>query len=259
MSMLKCVARKLLGMATLLSIVLFISGCKMDGDEEIEIHADGALTIRVNYQMPIRGLSLMDGRALLTYFQGLADRHESISVNELSCELAGNATVRLIAEIHTTDAMQLREIMAGESEMLESGELLDLTILAKVKAIIGDISIGVEGLSIKFRRSVQIGDLLKNELPSFNPDLLGDYQFRYSLTSPRAAKSHNATSTSNNGKTLIWVMPLKQSFEEPFTMQATLPIPIPWWVWLLVALAVLVILFILWKIFSYAKRKLQGS
>jgi hypothetical protein len=250
--------RKLLGVITLLSMVLIISGCKIDGEEEIEIHADGALTMRLNYQFPQLGLSLIEGKALVAYLQGLDDRHESISMNVLSCERASNATVRIIAEIHSKDAMQLGEIMAAESAMLEGDELLELSLLAKLKAIIGEISIGVEELNIKFSRTIKLDDLLKSELPNINRDLLGNYQFRYSLTSPRPARNHNATTTSNNGKTLTWVMPLKQYVNEPFIMQATLPIPIPWWVWLLVGLAILVMLLVLWKIFCYLRRKFKS-
>lgn len=241
----------------LLCLIVVISGCKIDGEEGIEIHADGAMTMRVNYQIPERGMSLEEGRALVDYLHDLCDRHESISAHELSFERAGSATVRLILEIHFTDAMQLRTIMAGEVERLEKEEPLDAELLVKLQAIIGDVTIGVEGLNIEFSRTIQLHDLLKSQLPNFNPDLLGKYQFRYSLTSPKPATTHNATTTSNNGKTLTWVMPLKQHFDHPFIMRATLPIPVPTWVWWAVCLALLVMLLILWKLFSYVRRKLS--
>jgi hypothetical protein len=267
MDMFEYSVKKLLGIATLLCMALTISGCKIDGEEETEIHADGTVTMRVNYQFPELGLSLAEGKALVEYIQGIATRHESISVGELSCERAGNSTVRLIAEIHISDAIQLREIMKSELEMLDllieqrgqgSEELLNAQLLMKVKASIGEMSIGVVGLKIEYKRTINLGDSLKRQLPLIRPTMLGKYQFRYSLTTPSPSTKHNATTTSNNGKTLTWVMPLKDYFDEPFIMQATLPIPIPWWVWLLVGLAILLLLLILWKIFSYVKRKFKS-
>lgn len=261
MDMFKHPAKKLLELLTLaalLCLVLTISGCKVDGEEETEIHADGTVTMRVNYQFPELGLSLAEGRALVEYIQGIDSRHESISLGDLSCERAGDTTVRLIAEIHISDAMQLREIMESELEMSAGDEWLDVKLLAKLKAIIGDLSIGVKGMKIEYKRTINLGDSLKRQLPLLRPSMLGKYQFRYSLTIPSPATSHNATTTSNNGKTLTWVMPIKDYFDEPFIMQATLPIPLPWWVWLLVGLAVLVIMLILWKIFSCLKRKFNN-
>ncbi len=256
--MVKHVVRKLLGITSLLGMLFILVGCKIDGDEQVEIHADGALTMRVNYQIPELGMSLKEGRALVDFLKDFDSRHDSISISDLSCESAGNATVRIIAEIHSTDAMQLRGIIEGELELLESEdtELLDLKLLAKIKAIIGNISIRVQDLNIEFNRTIELDDLLKKELPNLNSNLVGNYQFRYSLTSPSPATHHNATMTSNNGRTLTWVMPLKQHIDAPFITQATLPIPIPWWVWLLVGLAFLVLLLILWKIFTYVRRKL---
>ncbi|MGJ8655390.1 MAG: hypothetical protein ACSHX6_02985 [Akkermansiaceae bacterium] len=253
--MLERSAKKLLGIGSLLCMLFILVGCKIDGEEEIEIHDNGALTMRVNYQIPELGLSLEDGRLLVEYIQAFAFRHESISVNELSCEPSGNSTVRLIAEIHSSDALKLQEIMEAETIMFERDDSLDLELFAKLKAIIGEISIGVEGTNIIFNRAIVLGELLENGLPTLNPLLLGNYQFRYSLTSPRAAAHHNATTTSNNGKTLTWVMPLKHHVSTPFIMQATLPIPIPWWVWLLVGLAILLLLWMLRKIFRYVRLK----
>ncbi len=261
------VVKKIIGMVSLLCMVLTISGCKIDGEDETEIHADGTVTMRVNYQFPELGLSLAEGKALVEYIQGIGARHESVSLGELSCERVGKKAVRLIAEIHISDAMQLREIMESELEMLDllieqrgqgSKELLNAQLLMKVKASIGEISIGVVGLKIEYKRTINLGDSLKRQLPFLRPAMLGKYQFRYSLTTPSPATKHNATKTSNNGKTLTWVMPLKDYFDEPFIMQATLPIPIPWWVWLLAGLAILLLLLILWKIFSYVRRKFKS-
>jgi hypothetical protein len=248
-------------------MVLSISGCKVDGEEEMEIHADGTLTMRVNYQFPELGLSLADGNTVLVYIRGMATRHESISTGELSCERAGNASVRLIAEIHSSDAVRLGEIMEGEFELLEelisqggqgSEEFIDAPLLEKIKTCIGEILIRVAGLKIEYKRTIDLGDSLRRQMPFLNKDMLGKYQFRYSITTPSPATKHNATLTSNHGKTLTWIMPLKAKLDEPFIMQASLPIPIPWWVWLLACLAILVILLILWKIFSFLRRKIKS-
>ena len=256
--MFECLVKRLSLIAALLCAGLLLSSCKIDGEEQIEIHADGALTMRVNYQFPELGFSLADGKDLVSYIQGLEERHEIISIQELSCERAGNATVRFIAEIHISDALKLREIMPQELELLEKEELLDPRFLAKLKAQFGSISIEVEGLNIKFNRKIEFEGLIREEMPHLNPDLLGDYQFRYSITSPSASTKNNAATISNNGKTLTWVMPLKQYLDKPFIMQANVPIPIPWWVWLVAGLAILLIIFVLWKIFSMVfKRKLK--
>lgn len=256
--MFECFVKKLSWIATLLCMGLMLASCKIDGEEQIEIHADGAVTLRVNYQLPELGLSLAEGEALISYLKGLADRYEIITIRETSCERAGNATVRLIAEMHCSDALKLREIAEIEIELLKKEELLDPKLLAKVKAVFGSSSIELDGLNIKFNRKIEFGNFINEELPNLNHELLGKYQFRYSITSPSPSAKNNATSTSNNGKTLNWVMPLKEYIDQPFSMQATLPIPIPWWVWLVAGLAILLIIFVLWKIFSMVfKRKLK--
>lgn len=232
-----------------------LAGCKVDGEEDIEIHSSGAVTIRVNYQVPEIGLSRVDGSEIVEFIQELSNRHESISLNELSCERAGNATVRLIVDIHFSDPIKIREMMAEELVILEKTGTTNLQLLAKIKAIIGEVSLRVDGINIKFNRSIKLHELLAYEAPNLSPDLLGKYQFRYSLTSPSPATQHNATITSNNGKTLVWVMPLKQHVITPFNMHATLPIPIPWWVWLMAVLVLLLLLWVLWKIFAYVRQR----
>jgi hypothetical protein len=254
--MFRCLVRRLSLISVLLWTGLLLSSCKIDGEEQIEIHADGAVTMHVNYQFPELGFSLADGNDLVSYLQGFEERHEIISIQELSCERAGNATVRFIAEIHISDPIKLREIMPLELELIEKEELLNPSLLAKLKALFGSSIIEVEGVKIKFHRKIEFEGLIKAEMPHLNPDLLGDFHFRYSITSPSASSKNNASTISNDGKTLTWVMPLKQYLNEPFIMQAKIPIPIPWWVWLLSGLVILMIIFVLWKIFSMVfKRK----
>ncbi len=239
-----------------MSLGLALSSCKIDGEEQVEIHADGALTLRANYQFPELGLSLREGAALVDYLNGLAERHEIISIRDLSCERAGNATVRLIAEIHVSDGLKLREIAESELKLLENENWLDHQLLAKLKAVVGSSSIEMAGLNLKFKRTIEFGDFIKQEVPQLNRDLLGNFQFRYSITSPSSSAENNADHISNNGKTLTWVMPLRDHIEQPFIMQATLPIPIPWWAWLLAALAIMLICYLVWKILRFVfKRK----
>ena len=45
---------------------------------------------------------------------------------------------------------------------------------------------------------------------------------------PKAATSHNATSTADGGSTLIWDTPLAEALRKPRVTEFIMPLPIPW-------------------------------
>lgn len=253
--MIKSFMRVIPKMSIVLCALLALSGCKIDGEEELEIYSDGALSMRLNYQIPELGLSLVDGQKLVSFINDFSDRHESISITELSCERAGNSTVRIIAEIHSSDALKLKQIANDELQLISTTGTEDAELLRQFQSLIGIISLQLKGKEILFQRTITLDGLLDSDQLTLNPKLLGNYQFRYSLTSPSPATSHNATITSNNGKTLTWVMPLRDYASIPFVMDATIPIPLPWWVWAIVLLVGVFVLWLIWRIIKALKKR----
>lgn len=237
----------------LLISLLSISGCRIDGEESLELNSDGSATISLNYAFPNKAFSKKECEAIILFLQEVAERHEEVTVIQGDVLPSGFSARRLIIELEIDSVTELESIFKEEIKGSKFDPDSGNTIAEKLYAIIGKISADFKGTSIQYRREINLNSLLKSQVR--DPNVLGEFEFRYSLTVPDAPSSHNATSTSNNGRTLTWVLPLKEHYDKPFIMEATIPAMafLPWWVWAIaVAIALLILgtlFFVLRKVF----------
>lgn len=234
-------------LALLISTVM-LAGCRLDGEDSLELKRDGSATISLNYEFPNRVFSIQEGAMILDFLEEVADRHDELTLVKGEVTPSGRQARRIMIELSVDNVIELEGILEEELEGSDLDPEGSSKIAGKLKAIIGDISTEIDGTSIQYRREINLNPMLSTQVN--NADLLGKFEFRYSITVPSAPTSHNATSTSNNGRTLTWVLPLKEYYDKPFVMEATIPalVFIPWWIWAVAVLILLILIAVAYKL-----------
>lgn len=198
-------------------IALLLNSC-IDVREEYWIHQDGSARAELSYEIPTSAARSSGGSAGLQQKidQMLRDRKE---IHRFSTQLIteGDRTRILIrAEIEN-----LRDL-----EGLTKNESLK-NVPSNLKHLAGEVSADVQGLSILIKRRISVPDALPALLYIPEEQLQG-HRMVYILHLPQAAISSNATDRWDDGKSLIWDLPLTQAIRKPFTTEFKTALPIPW-------------------------------
>ena len=136
----------------------------------------------------------------------------------------------------------------GESS--KSAQILD--------ALLGELAFSREGMNAHVVREVDLAPLLDKYLGDRGPAMLGDSEFRYAVHFPQAVKSSNAHEVSNEGKTLKWRYRLSECKDKPMKLSMVTPIPLPWWVYVVLGLVALLILCVAWLVLKKLKTKAKS-
>ncbi len=204
---------------------LLLSGCRIEGDEEITLHADGSGIIRAYYRLPEKAFSREQSQSVCDGLRELCERTEGLEALEYSHEDAGG-------DLLGPKFQRLQLQMAFDSkETIESVELSsepgDEETLETIQTLIGNVDLSVRGLTARLDREVNLAPLLKD----LSPALLGDSFFQYTIHFPKAVRESNAHEVSHTGETLHWKFLLRDYTEEAMQMQAVAPVPVPSWLW----------------------------
>jgi hypothetical protein len=78
--------------------------------------------------------------------------------------------------------------------------------------------------------------------------MLGSAAFKYTIHLPSRVRENNAHLVSDDGKTVSWNFKLQDYFENPMAMSFRADLPIPWWAWLLLALLILGMSGLIWRL-----------
>ena len=217
-------------------LMLLLSSCKIDGEEEITIHEDGSSRVAMRYELPGVFLSQETADELVAALDKSLGHHEHINLLTNRVDLvAGQRIIHLVMNVDSeADLSGLRKsLKSGHPESGEgkskSNKLLN--------SIVGNVEARTTGLSVELSRQVNLQPLLDEYVGKKSSSLLGDFEFRYILHLPRAAEQNNAHKVTDGGKTLKWTYLLREMKNKPITMNVTAPIPIPWWVYALVTVA----------------------
>ena len=90
--------------------------------------------------------------------------------------------------------------------------------LEMMSSLLGCIDAGIGADGINYSRELDLSPLFKGKIS--NGAVLGDAEFRYILNTPIAADSHNGSAQESSPRRLMWSIPLKTYFNQPFTVQA---------------------------------------
>ena len=237
-------AMKYLLNALLCAALLLLSSC-IDGDEEIFLRADGGARVLAIYRVPTLLLSVQDAEDLRSSIEKEVGSSKNLKLLTNKVEKQkGNRVITF--EIETDDVMALEGVLAEHDPDLEMSKGDKI-----LHAIIGRMIVSIEGLSVKLIREVQLEPLLDEYLGPNGASMLGDSAFRYTVHLPDAVVSSNAHEVLNEGRTLKWSHKLVDSSTSPIIMTLTAPIPIPWWVFVLVALFIAATI---WSCYVWAAR-----
>ena len=124
-------------------------------------------------------------------------------------------------------------------------------------AIVGSITVKMHGLSAALTREVDLGPLLDEHLGQNGASILGDSEFRYTVHLPEAAESTNAHELTNSGRTLKWFFKLSECKAKPIKLTMVAPVPLPWWLYALICLVLLLLVWGAWKLVALKSRRSQ--
>jgi hypothetical protein len=212
----------LLHLLILTCSLVLLTGCKIDGEEEITINSDGSGEVRVHFILPYKAFSRKDAVEVNSLLGEIATRHTEISILENNSCAYGNYCQALKLHISFESAFDLERIILSEKAFFEdpasssetNGESLDM-----ICALLGDIDAGINVGGIDYHRELDLSPLFKGKIK--NGAILGDAEFRYILNTPTAPDSHNADTMDSSSGRLVWTIPLKKHFNKPFTLTAS--------------------------------------
>lgn len=205
---------RLLAVATACLLVSCI-----DGHEEVWLNADGSGRADITYSLPAAAARFQGGengvKKMLGDFlsQTPALRSPTYEVTTID----GRLTVHVQASFDS--ALDLKDISKGES----MGKLP-----SSATGLTGSTLVTVSGRTVDFSRTISAGDALPGS--SFMPASQFDgHRLTYIMHLPLAAMESNATRTENEGRTLVWDIPLAQAIKGPFATRFKANVPVPVW------------------------------
>ena len=207
---------------------LLLASC-FDLREEIWVHDDGSGRMRFDYAFPSEALLVVGGsEGIESDIRRLFDAEPDLRLDELAIEPSGTDTrLRLIASTDSMlSLMDLKESEAFQSLPRASGDLA------------GSFEVKLRGLSLDARRTVDFQRALGLAALAIGQEQRERRQVTYILHLPEPALEHNASHTENDGRTLVWQHTLGEALAHPVVTEFRTRLPLPWWVWPLLALLV---------------------
>jgi len=203
----------------LLSSVVALLMCScLDVREEYWIHQDGSARAELSYEIPNSATKSAGGS------QRLQQKVDQI--------LRNREEIHRFTTLISTQGDRTRILIRAEIENL--GDLQELTkneslknVPPSFKHLAGEVHTDIQGLSILIKRRISVPDALPALLYTPKEQLQG-HRMVYILHLPQAAISSNATNRWDDGKSLMWEIPLTQAARKPFTTEFETALPIPW-------------------------------
>ncbi len=208
---------KICRLLSLFAAAILVSSC-FDSREEIWINADGSGAARITVSLPTTAALLHGGekgvrKTIETYLE--ASPAFSSYALDMKTE-AGRLTINVALTFD--DALALSDL--GRSPAASA-------LPSAGTGLLGKTEIEFTGLSVAFDRQVDLSKALPGAI--FVPESqLAGYELTTILHLPLPATTHDATATSDGGRTLVWEIPLATAFKGPVTNRFTMPLPIPW-------------------------------
>ncbi|MDB4460909.1 hypothetical protein N9118_07540 [Akkermansiaceae bacterium] len=224
--------------------ILFLTSC-IEGEEEIWIDWDASGKIRAHYEFPpILRVRLGNPKVFIIAIRDLDKREEGIEIQELFFEQVGS---KLVFHLEATfgDVTELQKILERNADILIKDTGMDP---AQSEAIVGSMSLAMQGLNISFQREILLDGMFP-ERAIKNPQYLGSSNFRYQIHLPFPVKSSNAHAVTNDGKSLEWIFLLKEHTQEPLEMSLNTRIALPWWIWAIAIILILIVTWLIWRRF----------
>lgn len=222
----------------LLPVFLLLSSC-IDGDEEIWLERDGSGRLEATYRMPPQIMQQFGGAPVLQKkLEDAFAKEPGITVAHIGHRVESG---RVIFDLDAAFD-DVRTLAAFPKKHLRNPETPDQA--GSDEALFGSMSLELSGLTMSFNRTIDLAPVLPEKVRS-NPAFLGESAFRYMVHLPAAATTHNASQTTDRGRTLKWQFLLREHTNRPMQLTMKAPLPIPWWIWLAGGLLIALTVFLL--------------
>jgi len=221
---------------------LLLSSC-IDSHEEVWINGNGSGRAEITYVVPKSAAMTQGGkegiRAVVEKQISLAEglRDTQIEITE------EGDRIKVFVRVAFDSVLKLSELTTGPAAE---------QMTPAAKHFSGETDIRYKGRDVQVTRKISPGRAMPGA--SFMPtSTWKGHQLRYTMHLPQAALHSNATRTENQGRTLIWEIPLADAISKPIITRFETRIPIPWW-----SLVILTLLVILsgWFLRRWMKRRL---
>jgi hypothetical protein len=235
-----------------LAIFLTTLGCLIlnscfDVREEIWIKPDGSGRAEVNYSVPSSALALAGGEnGIQDEIQRIFDSEPELRLDEfVATSSGGDTNIRIKA---STDSM-LSLIDMQDNEVLKN-------LPEAASGFAGEFDVKLDGLAISFDRRINLQKTLGIASLVISGEQRQKRKLTYIIHLPNKPESHNAPSTADAGRTLIWNYTLGDALSSPISTSFIVKIPIPWWAYAGVAL---LLALLAWSLTKLIRRFTSGS
>lgn len=222
----------------IVAMVLLLSAC-LSVKEEFWFENDGSGRIEATYEMPAIAIASLGGEEKLkSLIEGILTKESGVTLDQFSLEKRG-AQAALTIHVHFDSVLQLSKLLDPPSDGSKKESMPE-----PMKKLLGDIKVKRVGMAVDYQRSIDPSQLFAGGLFSPSREQMKDYQLEYIMHLPTKATQTNAHQILDDGYTLAWRYDLADAIKDPVTTNFTTPLPIPWWLWLVLAI---VIAFLVWR------------
>jgi hypothetical protein len=202
--------------ALLAAPILLLSSC-IDSREEIWLHSSGSGKARITVGLPSSVITLRGGpEAVSALIDELLAVHPSIiSVEKQITTVDKRSTIQV--SFRFDSAFQLSSSMAKAAN--------DPKIPAPARHFMGRTVFLQDGLAFTGERVIDVGKAIPGS--RFLPPTDSNHRLQTILHLPLAPTEHNATRVENNGRTLIWDIPLTTALRAPHIQRIRVRAPAP--------------------------------
>lgn len=235
----------------LAAITLVLNSC-LDGKEEYWFDANGSGRIESEYRLPGFAIASMGGEAeLRSKIEAFFKKEPSITLVKLDIAGRGSQTV-LQVEAQFDSIKDFAKLF--ESKPAVEGAPKSDDLPEPLRNLLGEFDIKRQGLTIHFDRTITPSKLFGQGLLAPSTKQLEGHQLQYIMHLPTVPEEHNAHQIGDDGKTLIWDYPLNVAMKQPIKTNFRTPIPLPWWIWPLLAAIILACAWLVRRLFALRKK-----
>lgn len=214
----------------------FLLTACFDIREEVWIERDGSGRFEFSYTLPTNTVTILGGEeSLRERIDETVAASDEIQLDEISFTTSEkNTTIRVAARCDSLASLADLAPEDGASSLPSA-----------VSDLAGDLEIKIGLTGIDFHREVDLGSALGlRAIPTVTKSTQ-ERALTYIMHLPVEPTSHNADSTADEGRTLIWKRPLDEALRSPIDMRFHYPFTIPpWAIAALVGLGVLLVFLI---------------
>jgi hypothetical protein len=194
----------------------------IDGHEQITIDRTGGGRATLTYHVPTAAVIANGGRDQLRQtITAWLDGEKTLTLEALELTDHDDRT-RIHAELSFPSALALIDLSSNEK--LER-------LPAAARDLAGTLDFRLRGRHVQLTRSVRAHTALGGMLVWLPRSELAAHRLVYQITLPKPATAHNATTTRDHGRTLVWDYSLADAIDTPPVMHFAADLPVPRWLW----------------------------